>query len=940
MAFLTELRAKFTATVDGFRNAVDDVNRDLNNMGNQSGNSADTANQKFGSLKSTLLGFAGAYVGFEVITGAVSNIATATMDLEESLTRLQNQTGATDKEMQGLEQTVKNIYGANLGEDFNDVADSLASVKTATGLTGDELEKATKNALILRDTYDYDVSESIRTADILSQQFGISHEEAMNMIVSGAQDGLDMHDDMLATFQEYPVYFKQMGFSADEFYSILASGSENGAFNLDYVADAMKEFGIRAKDGSKTTVEALESLGLNADEIMGKFAKGGTDAREAFSTVTKALGGVDDQMKLNELGVALFGTKYEDLEKDAVQAMANMTSETKINKDALEEVNKVKFESLGQAFGSIGRQIQLAIIDPVQKHVLPALATFVEWLMANMPQISAVISAVFGTLFGIFGTLATVIGAVATPIMTVLSHLMAWEGFVPIITGIVTAIGTYLAVTKAVAVATTLWSNVTKIMTATQTALNLVMSLNPIGVVVALIVGLIAVIVMAYKNSETFRDILNGVWESVKAGFQAFLNFFTETLPAWVESIGGWFKNVGTAISDAFTGAFDWVKTKWEEFKSFCSTAVETLFIFFTTFIPQKLEEVKDKIMSFTMGIEDTLAGWRDNSTGIIKVLFDFFHDTVYNITNTIMGIFHVFIGLFTGDTEKMKEGLSQIWTAWKDQIINIVTTFKDMAIGIFNAFKTTLTNIFNGIKTTVINIWNGIKTGITNIINNVKNTVSTIVNTIKNTISNAFNTAKTTVINAVQGLYNGVVSWFNNVLTKANNLKNDIINKFKSINLVEVGKDIIRGLWNGIGNMAGWVKDKIQGLAGNVVGWAKSALGIKSPSRVFMEIGNFVGEGMAIGIDQQEDNARKSAENMAGAVIDGGTPSGNAVASGGNGLFDFDSLLTGLATLINGSVPLVAVENMTVRNDQDIQKISRDLKALIDQSRRSRGIK
>ncbi|WP_219715404.1 hypothetical protein, partial [Clostridioides difficile] len=63
---------------------------------------------------------------------------------------------------------------------------------------------------------------------------------------------------------------------------------------------------------------------IYADELTAKFAKGGKDAKEAFMEVTTALGNVEDDVKRNQLGVQLFGTKWEDLGEDAVKALTDM----------------------------------------------------------------------------------------------------------------------------------------------------------------------------------------------------------------------------------------------------------------------------------------------------------------------------------------------------------------------------------------------------------------------------------------------------------------------------------------------------------------------------------------------------------------------------------------------------------------------------------------
>ena len=96
--------------------------------------------------------------------------------------------------------------------------------------------------------------------------------------------------------------------SADEFLTSLVNGADAGVFSIDKVGDAVKEFNIRAKDGSDSTIEAFTSLGLNAEETMAKFAAGGDEAKEAFFQVVAALEGMEDPMAKNTAAVALFGT--------------------------------------------------------------------------------------------------------------------------------------------------------------------------------------------------------------------------------------------------------------------------------------------------------------------------------------------------------------------------------------------------------------------------------------------------------------------------------------------------------------------------------------------------------------------------------------------------------------------------------------------------------
>ena len=109
---------------------------------------------------------------------------------------------------------------------------------------------------------------------------------------------------------EYAVQFKQLGFNAEEFTGILITGAQNGAWSIDKVGDAIKEFNIRVKDGSKTTTEGFEALGLDAQVMARKFAIGGDSAKQAFNETVAALASMKDPVEQNIAGVNLFGTMW------------------------------------------------------------------------------------------------------------------------------------------------------------------------------------------------------------------------------------------------------------------------------------------------------------------------------------------------------------------------------------------------------------------------------------------------------------------------------------------------------------------------------------------------------------------------------------------------------------------------------------------------------
>jgi tape measure domain-containing protein len=80
---------------------------------------------------------------------------------------------------------------------------------------------------------------------------------------------------------------------------------------------------------------------------------------------------------------------------------------------------------------------------------------------------------------------------------------------------------------------------------------------------------------------------------------------------------------------------------------------------------------------------------------------------------------------------------------------------------------------------------------------------------------------------------------------------------------LLNAGKDLIRGLGEGIASMGQWIMDQIGNVVGGAIDWAKSLLGIASPSKVFFEIGAFTGEGLADGIAAQAPGVRAAVDHM-----------------------------------------------------------------------------
>lgn len=503
-------------------------------------------------------------------------------------------TGAAGAELENLRDVMENVYADNFGEDVADVADAVALVnRNMANLDQNGLTAATEGALALRDAFEYDVEESTRAAEAIRKNFGSSAEEAFSLIAAGAQNGLDYSGELIDTINEYSSQFAKLGFDADGMFNILQAGADGTAWNLDKVGDAIKEFSIRAIDGSDTTVEAFTSLGYNAEELMATFAAGGEGANDAFFDVLDTLMAVDDQVARDALGVALFGTQWEDLGVEAMEAMANASQAAYDTGNALEQINQVKYNDLDSALQGIGRQIEVAL--------LPAADAMYQSLMSNMPEISAAIEEVSPVVAEIAEDFADWAGGAISEGLPVLVDGIkdfadwagkAYEKAKPFLNFLWEHKGTVLAIAAGLRLLGPAIGAVTTAMNAFRTAKTFMALLQSSGKItqvtnafkafgsalmgpLGIIIAVAAAIALLYKNWDTvkawlvnFGNTVNQIWtnfsnmvgNAITAIGQkfpllgAYLQGWWESIQAAVENVKAIFQNIIEFIDNVFSG--------------------------------------------------------------------------------------------------------------------------------------------------------------------------------------------------------------------------------------------------------------------------------------------------------------------------------------------------------------------------------------------------
>ena len=246
---------------------------------------------------------------------------------------------------------------------------------------------------------------------------------------------------------------------------------------------------------------------------------------------------MQDPLEQNTLGTELFGTMWEDLGADGVKALMNINGEFDATADTMGEINEIKYNDVGSQLSELGRTVQIELLQPLVSEVIPPVKEFVGWLISNSSTVCAAIG-------GIGAAMATM--AAINTVTTVV------QGFNKLKTSLMAA-------------------------TAAQEGFNIAMMANPIGIIIALIVGLVAAIVILWNKNENFRNFFINAWENIKEFFGNAIEGVKNKFAEWGES----FENIKSTVGDFINN----IKSKFSEWGT-------SLINFATSTIPNFIQSV------------------------------------------------------------------------------------------------------------------------------------------------------------------------------------------------------------------------------------------------------------------------------------------------------------------------------------------------------------
>ena len=630
------------------------------------------------------------------IQDAFSGALEGVFNTQKGMLKFQNQTGSSNAEMKKYSTEIKDLYKSGWGDSLEDVSAAMANVQQQSKQLGISSPKDLKNvsemAIILRDNFEVDIPESTKTAGNLMKNFGMTSKEAFDFIAKGFQDGLDQSGDWIDTLYEYSPQFAKMGMSAYDMFNMIKSGSEAGIFTMDKMGDAIKEFGIRAIDGSDNTKKAFTEIGLDADKMALNLSKGGTEGQKAFFDIVQGIAKIKDPLKQNEMGVYLFGTMWEDLGGKAILGMGKVEGASANYKGTMDKIKKnTAAQDIANQFESLKRTIEIDVVQPIAAKLLPAIKAISKVASEAMPILKTAFDAIPSSV-------VVVVGAIAGLAAIIVPLIGLWGILAPAIAAIKVA---FAAASAAIAGISA-----------------------PVLIAIGAIVAILAIV---YIFRDQFMSIFTKIASVIVPLLTSAFNYLKTTFMTYIMPI---VNEQLPKLQAAFSAAFSAIQT-----------AISTVVPFIITIL-QGLSPVFSVIVYVLKGLWSAFLIVFGNIIAFLSSTISNIVSVISGLIQIIIGIVNIGLGILSGDWKRIWQGIVTvvfgIWDVIKGFISQGIAFIKvtigsglEIILGIFN-------RIFPGIRNVVSIIWTGITGLFSSGVERAKNIVRDLINGITSIFSGA----------------------------------------------------------------------------------------------------------------------------------------------------------------------------------------------------------
>lgn len=536
-----------------------------------------------GAIGGTMAGL-GVTAGLSLMDGISSQL-----EQGDLTAKLGAQLGLGEAEAARAGKIAAAAYGDNFGADLGQAGEAVRRVMQDIGEGSDQwTQDITSKVLALSQTFEQDLGGTTQAVgQMLRTGLASNAEEALDILTRGMQTGVDKAGDLNETMVEYGTLFRNMGLSGKDAMGLMSQGLQAGARDADKVADAIKEFSIRAVDGSKASAAGYKALGLDAQKMTAQIAQGGPAAKQGLDTVLDRLRSMKDPVAQSAAAVGLFGTQAEDLGK----ALFSMDASTAA-------------QSLGEVAGATDKMTEALSKSPAAK-----IEAFKRKLELGFSGIADLIvngdfSGKLSQAFGIEEDNPAIVGILKIRDVLINEVPPAFDKLKSVASGALTVLSnpvvqTFAASIGAIVVSLKIWSGVMAVIrgltaawTAAQLLLNMALTANPIGLVVLAIVALVAGLVVLYKRSETFRNAVNAVWGALKSAWGAIPGLISGI----VGKVTGFFSALPGKVKAVFSKAGTWLTSAGSDLVNGFKSGISGMWGKFTGWIEAQVNKIPESV--------------------------------------------------------------------------------------------------------------------------------------------------------------------------------------------------------------------------------------------------------------------------------------------------------------------------------------------------------
>lgn len=699
--------------------------------------------------------------------------------------------------------------------------------------------------------------------------------------------------DRLMDIQRAEIGFKNIGLSAEETKAQMARLSDQVTDTSVSLSDAAKYSAMFAQSGiemGKPMDSAIKAFTNLAAAASGSSTDVGL-VMQQISAAGRLMGG--DAAQLQNVGINIY--KYvADYMGKSVDEVKKLGEQGKITfEDVVGAINAemgdyakqmgqtlpAKMSNLKTAVANLGATLLEPFIGPmtaavnfgtaILKGVVGPLKRLQQWLQSGSTS-----AEVFKGTMKVLGSVA--LGTVAVGLAGAVGWMIKFGGIASLLGGKLGFIAR--AVVKLRGVFHLLRAGVF-IATGALRTLGITLLTTPIGWIALAIAAVVAAFVLLWRKSEAFRDFWKGLWETIKSAAGA----------AW-EWLKGLFAE-GSFLSDSWDRLVTVATTAWEVIKAVWSAAGDFYAGLFGGII-EVGRTVFGALADVVRGVWETVLapminGIRDTWGSIMETIapaVEWLRELWSSAAETMAEVWRTHLApvvdrlreAFAELSEKVGGFISEHWETIKMILMvigGVLLTPIVVGLGLIAGAIGVVVGIIVGA------IWVGSK--VIEFLVKLPGMVGAAASAVRDWFARAWQSTKDAfsrmgqaisgwwqehvapLPGKVGGAVRRIIDWFRGLPRRIRGALADAASW-----LVGIGRQVVQGFINGVSGWIGRAVGKVREMASRVKNAAKSFLGIHSPSRVFMEIGAHVGEGMALGMERARGRVATAAETMAGSAV------------------------------------------------------------------------